>query len=62
MKQFFTIFALLILVCLFSSCILLPDAQGGYYTYPIGNDEIEYSRPDGSKIIINQDGIVKEKI
>ena len=47
---------------LFSSCIVLPDSQGGYYSYPIGDDEIEYSRPDGSKIIINQNGIVKEKI
>ena len=46
---------------LFSSCIVLPDAQGGFYTYPVGDDEIEYTRPDGSKTIINQDGTVKQK-
>ena len=46
---------------LFSSCIVLPDNQGGYYTYPVGDDEIEYTRPDGSKAIITQDGTVKKK-
>ena len=56
------IFAFLVLSSLlFSSCIVLPDAQGGYYSYPIGDDEIEYTRPDGSKMTVNQDGTVKQK-
>ena len=60
MKKLLIIFLALSSI-LFSSCILLPDAQGGYYTYPIGDDEIEYTRPDGSKMTINQDGTVKQK-
>lgn len=58
-KLFFTFLVLSSL--LFSSCIVLPDAQGGHYTYPLGDDEIEYTRPDGSKMTINQDGTVKQK-
>ena len=58
-KLYLAIFALSTL--LFSSCIVLPDSQGGHYTYPLGDDEIEYTRPDGSKMTINQDGTVKQK-
>ena len=60
MKKYFLAF-LALSSLLFSSCILLPDAHGGYYTYPIGDEEIEYTRPDGSKMIVNQDGSVKQK-
>ena len=60
MKKIFIAFLALSSILL-SSCILLPDAQGGYYTYPLGDDEIEYTRPDGSKITASQDGTVKQK-
>ena len=60
MKKLYLVF-FVVSSLLFSSCIVLPDAQGGFYTYPVGDDEIEYTRPDGSKTIINQDGTVKQK-
>ena len=47
---------------LLSSCIALPDGHGGTYVYPIGDDEIEYKRPDGSKMTVSQDGTIKQKI
>ena len=46
---------------MFAGCIVLPDTKGGYYSYPIGGDEIEYTNPDGSKTKITQDGTVTRK-
>ena len=54
MKKLSVIIFAALACAIFSSCIVLPDAQGGYYTYPIGGDEIEYPRPDGSRQTIRQ--------
>jgi hypothetical protein len=43
MKKLSVIIFAALACAIFSSCIVLPDAQGGYYTYPIGGDEIEYT-------------------
>ena len=61
MKKIIFILALALTTSLFSSCLILPDGNGGTYTYAFGDDEIEYKNPDGSTTIINQDGSVKRK-
>ncbi len=61
MKKFILIISLVLTTMLLSSCIALPDGHGGTYVYPIGDDEIEYKRPDGSKMTVNQDGTIKQK-
>ena len=61
MKKTILAISIFLAAMFFTSCIVLPDSQGGYYAYPIGDDEIEYTRPDGSKMTINQDGTVKNK-
>ena len=61
MKKLFFFLCVLLMTSLFSSCIALPDAKGGRYTYALGDDEIEYTHPDGSKTTINQDGTVTRK-
>ena len=53
--------AIALAASLFSSCVVLPDGKGGTYTYALGDDEIEYKNPDGSKTIVNQDGTVTHK-
>ena len=62
MKKIYLIISIVLAAMMFSSCIALPDAQGGYYVYPVGDDEIEYTRPDGSKMTVSQDGTIKQKI
>lgn len=61
MKKLILIISLAMAVMSMSSCIALPDGHGGTYVYPIGDDEIEYKRPDGSKMTVNQDGTIKQK-
>ena len=61
MKKIILIASLLFATVLLTSCLIIPDGKGGTYTYAIGDDEIEYKNPDGSKTIINQDGTVTHK-
>lgn len=61
MKKIILIASLLLATVLFTSCVVLPDGKGGTYTYALGDDEIEYKNPDGSKTIVNQDGTVTHK-
>jgi hypothetical protein len=61
MKKIILIASLLLATVLFTSCLILPDGKGGTYTYALGDDEIEYKNPDGSKTIVNQDGTVTHK-
>ena len=61
MKKIIFVLAIALAASLFSSCVVLPDGKGGTYTYALGDDEIEYKNPDGSKTIINQDGTVTHK-
>ncbi len=61
MKKIILIASLLLATGLLTSCLILPDGKGGTYTYALGDDEIEYKNPDGSKTIVNQDGTVTHK-
>ncbi len=61
MTKIILIASLLLATILLTSCLILPDGKGGTYTYALGNNEIEYKNPDGSKTIINQDGTVTHK-
>ena len=57
-KKIIFLLGLLTTAGLFSSCITLPDGHGGSYSYPAGENEIEYKRPDGSKMRVKQDGTI----
>jgi hypothetical protein len=59
MKKIIFVLSITLITSLFSSCVVLPDGNGGYYSYAISDDEIEYKRPDGSKITVGRDGNIK---